>query len=58
MTEEGYGFTRQTLKGRRGAPILFTVRPPSKRVPTVEQRIARIEQILAHHNLGTLLLPS
>lgn len=58
MTEQGYVFDRQTLRGRRGAPILFRVRPPTKPVPTLEERISRIEKILTHHNLGTLVFTS
>jgi hypothetical protein len=58
MTEEGHAFARQTLKGRRGAPIRFTMSPPTKRMPTLKEHIVRIEQILAYHNLGTLFFTS
>ncbi len=55
MEEAGAQFKREPIPGRRGSPYLFrrtTAAPP---VRTLEERVAWIEKVLKHHNLGSLV---
>ena len=57
--EEGYEFSRSPIKGRVGSPYVFQLKPRTPpKPPTVEERLARLERIVAFHQLGTgLILP-
>jgi biotin operon repressor len=56
LEETGVKFKRVPIPGRRGVPFLFQRLPSNPPQRTLEERVARIEAVLGHHNLGMLLL--
>ena len=55
--DDGYQFRREAIPSR-GKPYRYTLVPKQSRKLSLEERIARIERILAHHQLRGPMIDS